>query len=415
MHAKFSLCFKSFEIYLCINLILFTSLSFKQDNFSLNSFLSAEASSYSSTRDEAESLIKKGNELIYTHPELSIEPLNKALLIYQKQKDQRGQIDALHSLGIAYEILQDYRNSIKYHQAALKIIKSTQVYEGQTHEQLDLMQMIASSYMYLGETDKSIKTHLEVLNLAQDNSLEMNLGSLVALGEIYLDKKAYYTAEYYLEKALELSKKYSYLGIDESTLSSLGELFSKTGRMEDAEKAFSTAFQIKEFQTIDIDQLLSAQLAPFYEKINGKSNAQTQEALKNFYIKEPSLYIIKVLKSEELAPYCNEFQKILIARGKFFQALTIAERCRARPLSQFISAQSSANSSLKSLPPLEVSQIQHIARERNVTFVEYSLLYEDSISQQKLIHNETQLLIWVIQPSGEIVFRQVELYSLGKS
>jgi hypothetical protein len=125
--------------------------------------------------------------------------------------------------------------------------------------------------------------------------------------------------------------------------------------------------------------------------------------------------MIKVLKSEELAPYCNEFQKVLISQGKFSQALTIAERCRARPLSQFISAQSSANSSLKNLPPIEISQIKNIARERNVTFVEYSLLYEDSISQQKLIHNETQLLIWVIQPSGEIIFRKAELSSLGRS
>jgi tetratricopeptide (TPR) repeat protein len=415
MLAKFSIFLKPVRIPICISLILFAFSPFKQDKFSLNFFMSAEASTYSSTRDEVESFIEKGNELIYTNPELSIEPLNKALLIYQNQKYQRGQKDALHSLGIAYLILQDYHNSIRYHQAALKIIKSMQVYEGQTHEQLDLMQMIASSYMYLGEADKSIKTHLEVLNLAQDNSLEMKLGSLGALGKIYLDQKAYHTAEYYLRKALKLSRGYSQFGIDESILSSLGELFSKTGRMEDAEKAFSTAFQIKEFQTIDIDQLLAMQLAPLYKKINGKSSAQMQEELKKIFIKEPSLYMIKVLKSEELAPYCNEFQKVLISQGKFSQALTIAERCRARPLSQFISAQSSANSSLKNLPPIEISQIKNIARERNVTFVEYSLLYEDSISQQKLIHNETQLLIWVIQPSGEIIFRKAELSSLGRS
>jgi CHAT domain-containing protein len=415
MLDKFFFFHKPVRIYVCISLMCFASLPFNHNNFLLNFFMSAEASPYSFTKDRSESLIKKGNELIYTDPELSIEPLNKAFLIYRHQKDQRGQKDALHSLGIAYEILQDYRNSIKYHQAALKIIKNMQVYEGQTHERLDLMQMIASSYMYLGEADKSIETHLEVLSLAQNNSLEMKLGSLGALGEIYLDQKVYDTAEYYLRKALELSRGHSQFGIDESILSSLGELFSKTGRMEDAEKAFSTAFQIKEFQTIDIDQLLAIQLAPFYQRINGKSSAQMQEELKNFYIKEPSLYMIKLLKSEELAPYCNEFQKILIARGKFFQALTIAERCRARPLSQFISAQLSANSSLKNLPPLEIPQIQNIARERNVTFVEYSLLYEDSISQQKLIRNETQLLIWVIQPSGEMIFRQVGLSSLGKS
>jgi tetratricopeptide (TPR) repeat protein len=285
MLAKFSIFLKPVRIPICISLILFAFSPFKQDKFSLNFFMSAEASTYSSTRDEVESFIEKGNELIYTNPELSIEPLNKALLIYQNQKYQRGQKDALHSLGIAYLILQDYHNSIRYHQAALKIIKSMQVYEGQTHEQLDLMQMIASSYMYLGEADKSIKTHLEVLNLAQDNSLEMKLGSLGALGKIYLDQKAYHTAEYYLRKALKLSRGYSQFGIDESILSSLGKLFSKTGRMEDAEKAFSTAFQIKEFQTIDIDQLLAMQLAPLYKKINGKSSAQMQEELKKFLSK----------------------------------------------------------------------------------------------------------------------------------
>lgn len=61
---------------------------------------------------------------------------------------------------------------------------------------------------------------------------------------------------------------------------------------------------------------------------------------------------------------------------------------------------------------ITLTQIQQIAKAQKATLVEYSIIRDDFIIQGKPQTKETQLLIWVVEPTGEIAFRKVDLKPL---
>jgi len=94
-------------------------------------------------------------------------------------------------------------------------------------------------------------------------------------------------------------------------------------------------------------------------------------------------------------------QKALVAQNKFEAALEVAERGRARAFVELLATR--INGTEKQIPQLAenlrstIAQIKKIAKERNTTLIEYSI-----------INNET-LYIWVVQPSGRVAHRTVAL------
>jgi CHAT domain-containing protein len=98
-------------------------------------------------------------------------------------------------------------------------------------------------------------------------------------------------------------------------------------------------------------------------------------------------------------------QKVLVEMGETTSALEISERSRARVFVELLTRQLSGSSDNPSkeepitFPKLE--QLQVIAREQNATLVQYSQIQYSDLGKF--------LYIWVIQPTGEIDFRQVDL------
>jgi len=64
------------------------------------------------------------------------------------------------------------------------------------------------------------------------------------------------------------------------------------------------------------------------------------------------------------------------------------------------------------IPPATIEQIQQIAKTQNATLVEYSLIYDhlDELGQPQA--QESEVFIWVIQPTGEVTFRKSDLKPL---
>ncbi len=92
-------------------------------------------------------------------------------------------------------------------------------------------------------------------------------------------------------------------------------------------------------------------------------------------------------------------QKVLVEQGKTQAALEISECAKARALAELLASKvntisSSAQSKLRQAPNL--SKIQQIAKQKNTTLIEYSLI-DDAV------------YIWVVQPNGKIVFKQSKL------
>ena len=57
--------------------------------------------------------------------------------------------------------------------------------------------------------------------------------------------------------------------------------------------------------------------------------------------------------------------------------------------------------------PPQINKIRQIAQQEQITIVEYSIIHDQSFG--KLQREEAKLLIWVVQPTGKVSFRQVSL------
>lgn len=109
----------------------------------------------------------------------------------------------------------------------------------------------------------------------------------------------------------------------------------------------------------------------------------------------------------------NLLQQILIAQDKPEAALEIAEQGRARAfielLAQRLSPEAIEQATLNSKPPT-IAEIRQIAKAHNATLVEYALVPDEEFKVRgKLRGTASELLIWVVQPTGEVAFRRVDL------
>ncbi|MEL7038385.1 MAG: CHAT domain-containing protein [Cyanobacteria bacterium J06592_8] len=88
--------------------------------------------------------------------------------------------------------------------------------------------------------------------------------------------------------------------------------------------------------------------------------------------------------------------------------MEISEKGRARSLAESISEQlnNDQQSLIPTNDPLNIEQIRQIAQTQNATFVQYSIIrYQDD--------DIASLYIWIVQPTGEVIFKEVNLSSLN--
>ncbi len=64
--------------------------------------------------------------------------------------------------------------------------------------------------------------------------------------------------------------------------------------------------------------------------------------------------------------------------------------------------------------PSSIEQIQQVAKQQNATIVQYSIITDESTVDGKTEAQEPELYIWVIKPTGNIQFRQVDLKAWEK-
>ena len=105
-------------------------------------------------------------------------------------------------------------------------------------------------------------------------------------------------------------------------------------------------------------------------------------------------------------------QQVLIAQNKTDAALEIAERGRARAFVELLAAKLSPNPQQQSPQSPTIEEIKQIAKTQNATLVQYSIIYDDFKTQGRTKAKQSKLYIWVIQPTGKITFKLVDITSL---
>ncbi|MBD2197402.1 MULTISPECIES: CHAT domain-containing protein [Calothrix] len=110
-----------------------------------------------------------------------------------------------------------------------------------------------------------------------------------------------------------------------------------------------------------------------------------------------------ILKKQ--TPISQNLLKSLIAQNQPTDALEISERGRERGLVDLL-AQSLPT---KNADTPRVEEIKQVAKSQNATLVQYSLLQADVTVDGKRQTQDSELVIWVIPPNGEISLRKVDL------
>ncbi|MEY4354224.1 MAG: hypothetical protein RLZZ609_2465 [Cyanobacteriota bacterium] len=110
------------------------------------------------------------------------------------------------------------------------------------------------------------------------------------------------------------------------------------------------------------------------------------------------------LFSTQVSSY-NLLQQVLVADRREAEALVASERGRAQAFLARLAEQSQ-----RPAEPLTLENVRSLARSQQTTFVEYSLIPEDSFIHQGRSQGVAgKIDIWVVQPSGAIHFQSVDL------
>ncbi|MEG4453402.1 CHAT domain-containing tetratricopeptide repeat protein [Microcoleus sp. N9_A1] len=306
----------------------------------------------------------------------AIEYTQQSLTIVREIKDRKGEGATLGHLGLAYLNLGNYTKAIEYIQQSLAIARAIKDRPGEG----EALGSLGATYLNLDDYAKAIEYDQQSLAIAR--AIEDREGegeALGSLGAAYFYLGNYAKAIECNQQSLAIARAIKDRRSEGEALNDLGLTFLKAGNLAEAGKMLVQGIQVWE----SMRQLLGSNDANKVSIFEGQ--ARTYQAL----------------------------QQVRVAQNNPIAALEIAERGRARAfvdlLTQRLSS-SDASSVIATAPDGE--QIRQIAKAQNATLVQYSIIYDTFEIQGKQVGRESALYIWVIQPTGEITFRQVDLKPL---
>lgn len=225
---------------------------------------------------------------------------------------------------------------------------------------------IGQAYQAMGMHSRATQIYFNALKAAQlSNNLTWQGISYFNLGDIERIQQDWDSAKNAYESALAIGKSSGDRALQGQAHDGLGQIALAT-RNPAAARAFTAAMQAWE------------DLRPGLSDANRIS-----------------------LFDRQMQTY-SRLQTALVQQQKPELALEIAERGRGRAFVELLARrQQDSRSGSASPQPLNLDQIRRVARQQNTTLVEYSIIDADDTEQA--------LYIWVVKPSGEIIWRSVDL------
>ncbi|OKH35492.1 Fis family transcriptional regulator [Nostoc calcicola FACHB-389] len=304
----------------------------------------------------------------------AIEYHQQSLAIAQEIQDRQGEGQSLGNIGIAYLALGDYPKAIKYEQQRLKIAQEIQDRQGEGQS----LGNIGIAYRNLEDYPKAIEYQQQSLKTAQEIQDRQGEGNaLGGLGNTYYSLGDYPKAIEYQQQRLKISQKINDRRGEGAALNNLGLNYYKHGNLKLAESIL--------FEGIKV-----------LESLRGRELKDNDKV--SFFDTQSSIYRI--------------LQQVLIAQNKTDRALEISERGRGRAFVELLASQVSSNPQEQLSKPPNIDQIKQTAKSQNATLVQYSISIDDFKVEGKQQTEESELYIWVIKPTGEVIFRKANLKPL---
>ncbi len=305
----------------------------------------------------------------------ALEFYTQALAITKQIGDKAGEGTILNNIGSVYNNLGQYPKALEFYTQALAIAKQigNKAHEGTTLNNIGLV------YNNLGQYPKALEFYTQALAITKQIGNKAHEGTtLNNIGFVYNNLGQYPKALEFYTQALAIAKQIGNKAQEGTTLNNIGLVYNNLGQYSKAEKMLFAAIEVSE------------SVRPGLKDDQKISIFETQANAYRF------------------------LQQALVAQNKNHTALEIAERGRARAFVELLASKRSPNPNIQQIKPPtppNIKQIQQIAQQQKATLVEYSMIYAPFQVQGKEEWHP-QLYIWVVKPTGEVAFKQVDIKSL---
>ncbi|MBD2181064.1 CHAT domain-containing protein [Planktothrix sp. FACHB-1355] len=381
---------------------------------------------------EADRLFQQGLEQYHTSQiEVALQSWKQALTMYREIKDRQaeakvqslavareiknlvGEGSALCNLGIAYDFLGDYAKAIEYQQQSLVVAR--EIKDRQLEK--NVLGNLGNAYNSLGDYTKAIDYYQQSFAIARELKDRVGEGqSLGDLGNVYNSLRDYTKAIDYYQESLAIAREIKDRDVEGTALRNLGNAYRFLGNytkaIEYVQQSLAIAREIKNRvgEGVALNNLgaFLGELGKFSEaEIALRDGIEVWESLR---VGLGSRDAEKVSIFERQAGTYQILQQVLIAQNKINEALEVAESGRARAFVDLLAI--NLVSPDYNTPSLTAKHIQKISKAQKAIIVQYSIIYNKFKIKRKIQGRESELYIWVVKPTGEIAFRQVDLKPL---
>jgi CHAT domain-containing protein/Tfp pilus assembly protein PilF len=346
-----------------------------------------------------------------------LENYQQALAIHQQIDSKAGEGATLNGIGEVYRNLGQYPQALEYYQQALSIAQEigNKATKGTTLNNIGLV------HRNLGQYPQALENYQQALSIAQEIGDKAGEGrTLNNIGAVYNSLGQYPQALENYQQALAMTKEIGDKAGEGTTLNNIGAVYRNLGQYPQTLENYQQALTIRqEIGDKAGEGATLNNIGAVYNTQGQYSHAQTTlfaaidiwESLRARELKDDQ----KISIFEQQAHSYRFLQQALVAQNKFDKALEIAERSRGRALVDLLDSKLSQNpSNQPNIKPPNLQEIQQIASQQNATLVQYSIIDEPFQVEGKQ-EGQQKLYIWVIKPTGEIAFKQVDLKSLNTS
>jgi len=351
----------------------------------------------------------------------ALQSWEQALTIYREIRNRQGEAKSLGNLGLAYKSLGNYKQAIEFHEQSLEISREI----GDRQWEAGSLCNLGNAYGFLGQYDKAIEFQQQSLVISREiGNRQGQANSLGSLGSAYYVLGQFHRAIEFQQQSLVISREIGDRVGESISLDNLGNTFLETHQLAEAETALRASIAIHEtlrselvsndhkvsiFETQIsayrlLQQVLVAQTR-FDEALEISEMSRTRtfiELLRQTLLTTPPQSPPYQGGEEELSqspPYQGEEEEL----SKFLPLKPPLSKGGLGGLSRFEEEANLSKPPLSKgeLEGLSIPKIQQIARDRNSTIVEYSIIFHD-------------IYIWVIQPNGNITHRAANLEPLNQ-
>ncbi|NEQ51889.1 MAG: CHAT domain-containing protein [Leptolyngbya sp. SIO3F4] len=301
----------------------------------------------------------------------AIEVYGASRDIARSMGNQRAEGVSIANLGYIYSVQGDQDAALALYRESLAIATSLNDHEGQGHRLLNM----GIAYHVLGNVAQAADFYQQSLAIAQTHSyITLEATAIRSLGMAEEDQNNYDQAIDYYNQGLTIIEPLHHPELTAQILNNLGHTYLVANQLNKAEDSLRKAIQ-------QLDEL--------------RSNLNDAQSVSVF---DTQIYSYNLLT------------QILVAQGNVESALEIAELGRARAFVKLIAERSNdAQLAIANQTP-SIQQIRQIAKEQRATLVEYTLVPDESFKVLgKQRGTAERLYIWVVQPTGKVDFREVDL------